>query len=129
MAPIVSVGVPIIIIIIIIIIPLWKSMAAHRTACWKVMKFTHQADSLSVGVGLVCLMCSTRRLLSALTLKEECLIQHAKGLLHPKIYILSFFTYPLCRSEPIKALFVFRTQFKIFGIKTRRLVTVPLTAK
>ncbi len=36
---------------------------------------------------------------------------------------------PPCRSKPIKALFIFRTQFKIFWIKTGRLVTVPLTAK
>ncbi len=36
---------------------------------------------------------------------------------------------PPCRSKPIEALFVFRTQFKIFWMKTGRLVTVPLTAK
>ncbi len=36
---------------------------------------------------------------------------------------------PPCRSKPVKALFVFGTQFKIFWMKTGRLVTVPLTAK
>ncbi len=36
---------------------------------------------------------------------------------------------PPCRSKTIKALFVFGTQFKIFWMKTGRLVTVPLTAK
>uniref|UniRef100_A0A8C1JS97 Formin homology 2 domain containing 3b n=1 Tax=Cyprinus carpio TaxID=7962 RepID=A0A8C1JS97_CYPCA len=32
---------------------------------------------------------------------------------------------PPCRSKPMKALFIFRTQFKIFWMKTRRPVTVP----
>ncbi len=36
---------------------------------------------------------------------------------------------PPCRSEPIKALLVFGTQFKIFRMRTSRLATVPLTAK
>ncbi len=34
-----------------------------------------------------------------------------------------------CRSKPVKASFVFGTQFKIFWMKTGRFVTVPLTAK
>ncbi len=42
---------------------------------------------------------------------------------------LVIFHLPPCCSEPIKALFVFRTQFKIFWIRNGRLVTVPLTAK
>ncbi len=50
-----------------------------------------------------------------------------KGILHPKMKMLSLITKP-CRSKPVKALFVFRTQFKILWMKTRRLVTVPLTA-
>ncbi len=36
---------------------------------------------------------------------------------------------PPCRSKPVKALFVFGTQFKIFWMKAGRLVIVPLTAK
>ncbi len=31
--------------------------------------------------------------------------------------------------KPVKALFGFGTQFKVFWMKTVRLVTVPLTAK
>ncbi len=54
---------------------------------------------------------------------------HFEGILHPKMKILSFITYPPCRSKPVKALFVLETQFKIFWMKTGRLVTVPLTAK
>ncbi len=50
-----------------------------------------------------------------------------KGLLHPKMKILSLITP--CRSKPVKASFVFGTQFKIFWMKTGRLVAVPLTAK
>ncbi len=46
-----------------------------------------------------------------------------------KMKILSLITYPHV-SKPVKALFVFGTQFKIFWIKkTGRFVTVPLTAK
>ncbi len=51
-----------------------------------------------------------------------------KGILHPKMKIFVFHLPP-CRSEPVKALLVFRTQFKIFWMKTGRFVTVPLTAK
>ncbi len=47
------------------------------------------------------------------------------SLLHPKMKMLSLINK---YSKPVKALFVFRTQFKIFWMKTRRLVTVPLTA-
>ncbi len=47
--------------------------------------------------------------------------QAIKGLLHPKKKILS-----PCRSKPEKALFVFRTQFKIFWMKTGRLVDCPI---
>ncbi len=48
-----------------------------------------------------------------------------KGLLHPKI----LFTYPHVVPTPWKLCSSSGTQFKIFLIKTRRLVTVPLTAK
>ncbi len=48
-------------------------------------------------------------------------LKHLKGYSTPK--------WKCCRSKPVKALIVFATQFKIYGIKTRRVVTVPLTAK
>ncbi len=48
------------------------------------------------------------------TTLQDCIL---KGILHPKITIWSFITYPPCRSEPIKASFVFITQLKIFWIK------------
>ncbi len=50
-----------------------------------------------------------------------------KGLLHPKMKTLIINHLPPCHSKPVKALFVFGTQFKIFWMKTGRLVTVPLT--
>ncbi len=52
-----------------------------------------------------------------------------KGLLHYQNENFVINHLPSCRSKPVKALFVFGTQFKIFWMKTRRLVTVPLTAE
>ncbi len=51
-----------------------------------------------------------------------------KGLLHPKRTIV-INHLPPCRSQPVKALFVFGSLFKIFWMKTGRLVTVPLTPR
>ncbi len=52
-----------------------------------------------------------------------------KGLLHHKMIFFVINHLPPCRSKPVNASFVFGTQFKIFWMKTGRLVTVPLTAK
>ncbi len=38
-----------------------------------------------------------------------------KGLLHPKMKILSLITYPPCCYKPKKALLIFGTQFKILS--------------
>ncbi len=51
-----------------------------------------------------------------------------KGILHPKMEMVIYHLPPF-RSEPVKASFLFKAQFKIFWMKTGRLVTVPLTAK
>ncbi len=44
----------------------------------------------------------------------------------PQNESLVIYHLPPCRSEPVKALYVFRTQFKIFRMKTGRLVTFKL---
>ncbi len=50
-----------------------------------------------------------------------------KGLLHPKIIILSFFTYPHVVPNPQKICSSSELFFYIFWMKTGRLVTVQLT--
>ncbi len=75
-------------------------------------------------------LCNNIQLKKRIKKKVGCdLNLYIKGLLHTKMKILSLITYPQCRSIPVKALIVFGTQFKIFWMKTGRLVTVPLTAK
>ncbi len=58
-------------------------------------------------------------LLHILTLFQNCCF---KGILHPKMKMVIYLLPPF-RSETIKASFVFRTQFKIFWMRTGRLVT------
>uniref|UniRef100_A0A8C2GK37 Protein NDRG2 n=1 Tax=Cyprinus carpio TaxID=7962 RepID=A0A8C2GK37_CYPCA len=48
-----------------------------------------------------------------------------KGILHPKIENFVINHLPPCRSKPVKAQFIFGTQFKIFWMKRWRLETVP----
>ncbi len=77
----------------------------------------------------------------------DSLSRHTHGLLAEHLMYMAHFTgntlrvtssqnenvvikhFPPCLSKPVKALFVFGTQFKIFLMKTGRLVTAPSTAK
>ncbi len=63
--------------------------------------------------------------------KKLILVLHnIKESLHPKMKSVVINHLPPCRSKPVKALFVFGTQFKVFWMKTGGLVSdVPLTVK
>ncbi len=50
-------------------------------------------------------------------------LHNIKELLHPKMKSVVINHLPPCRSKPVKALFVFGTQFKVFWMKTGGLVT------
>ncbi len=54
-----------------------------------------------------------------------------KGYSTPKNIIIFVFVFHLrpCGSKPVKASLVLRTQFKIFWMKTGRVMTVALTDK
>ncbi len=41
-----------------------------------------------------------------------------KGIVHPKIKILSLFAHPHVISKPVRPPFIFETQIKIFFIKS-----------
>jgi len=48
-----------------------------------------------------------------------------KGIVHPKMKILSVFCSLSCCSNPVRPLFIFGTQIKIFLIKSESWITPP----